>query len=631
MKSRLLILSLLLALASFPLKAQWSGSVDFSAGLGGMNGDEKTGIGYLGHILAQGNANLRYQTDKFTWTTAVNGRWEPKSSDNTRLNLNLAQQDKVDLELVYKTVKTRPLQIGVRSDFDWKPSGDRNYSAWITYQYRNDRARNVSNSLSGTLDLSEMDRQELNHFYESPSYLLDIFDRAAMESQQASCYYEIPKLDEHRMGTGARGEWHINSKNLLQGSFSISTTGSKKYTTWSVYKTDKAVPEDLDFIEAFEDGLARMYRITPQSIDLDYSLDIHMWRTVKDDAIRFRWAYGVRASGNHSLDYNRGATCEGVNPDGSYIWRDSLRLKEDFNFLALNAAPFVAAEYRNDNIEFSADYSVQFYLCRLNDDTRRQPLALQSVSPVGGSRFIWKITDVHRLGVTHDVGADYPDYLKICWYDRTGGYVDQLFRGNTDLVTTRHSRYGLTYDLKYRRFHYVTTNAITRRINEIDQTWFNEEIEGRLYKVFRWVNSADSWSFGTSHRFGWERKMLKAGLGVDYNQSRRTAKKGGAVKNSSDWRLTSDIEFLPGKGWSIGANARYQSKTATFFTSFNEYWELNAHIQKKFDKTTLFLELRDLLDNARMTSYESADGTQIWVDVARENRRLFLLGVQWNF
>lgn len=28
---------------------------------------------------------------------------------------------------------------------------------------------------------------------------------------------------------------------------------------------------------------------------------------------------------------------------------------------------------------------------------------------------------------------------------------------------------------------------------------------------------------------------------------------------------------------------------------------------------------------------ESADGSELWVDVARLNRRLFLLGFQWNF
>jgi hypothetical protein len=149
--------------------------------------------------------------------------------------------------------------------------------------------------------------------------------------------------------------------------------------------------------------------------------------------------------------------------------------------------------------------------------------------------------------------------------------------------------------------------------------------------VFSWVNSDDSWSFGTAHRIGWEGSKLKSGVGMELNQTRRIAKKDRTIKNASDWRLTADVEALLGKGWSLGANVKYQSKVATFFTSFNEYWELNTHIQKKFRNVTLYLDGRDLLDNARQSSFRSEDGKELWVDVARENRRLFLLGVKWDF
>ena len=630
-KKNILIIGLgvlLFTLSALPLRAQWSGQADFSTGVGGMMGNDELGIGLLGHLLTQGEASVRYQSETFTWKASVNGRWEPKSSDNSRLNFSLDQQDALGLELVYKTVKTRPLQVGVRSDFGWKPASGRTYSAWISYRYKNDRARNVSNSLTGTLSLDERQRE---HYYAYPRDLVENLSLDAMDSHLASCYYELPKLDEHSMGAGASGEWSLGEKSLLQGSFSLSTTSSRKNTTWSVFKTSGSVPDDIDIVSSFREGYAWMYRITPNSIDLDFAADLHLRQTVRDDDIRFRWTPGVRVTGNHSLDHNSGASLSDIEADGSYVWRDSLRLREDFNFLALNAAPFIALEYRGKKVEARADYSLQFYFCRLNDDSRSQPLALQSVSPVGNASLTWKNSDVHKLGLTHAVGVDYPNYLQICWYDRTGGYVDQLFRGNADLVSALHSRYGMTYELQYKRFRYRMTNAITRRINEIDQTWTNEEIEGRLYKVFHWINAADSWSFGTAHRFGWEGKWLKVGVGVEYNQSRRTAKTDGTVKDASDWRLTADATASLGKGWTIGADAKYQSSVATFFTRFDEYWELGAHIRKKFEKFTLYFDGRDLLDNARQTTFESADGRERWVDVARGNRRLFLVGIQWNF
>lgn len=629
MKPRFLLLFLLLFLAALPLRAQWSGSADLATGLGGMNGNKDLDIGLLGHLLTQGNASVRYLTDRFTWNASVNGKWEPKSSDNSRVNFSRDEAGRLAMELVYKTVKTRPLQIGARSEFGWKPSARADYSAWVSYQYQNDRARNVSNSLSGTLSLSE---QQIKHYYESPQDLVNDLRLDDMDSYLASCYYETPRMDEHMMGTGARGKWQLGARDLLQGSFSISTTSSKRNTTWSVFKTSESVPDVIDTDAEFRKGNAWMYRITPNSIDLDFSADFHLRHTARSDSARVvRWVPGVRVSGNHSLDHNSGATLADIHPDQTYEWRDSLRLRESFDFLSIIPAPYLAFEFGTKKLQIKADYALEFWLCRLNDESHRQPIGLLGPYPKGNALLAWTITDQHKLGITHEVGVDYPNYFQMCWYDRTGGYVDQLFRGNADLAASLHSRYGMTYDLKLKGFRYRMTNTITRRINEIDQTWTNEEIEGRLYKVFHWVNAADSWSFGTAHRFGYEGKSFKAGVGVEYNQSRRTAKTDGTQKDASDWRLTADTDADLGKGWLIHADAKYQSQVATFFTKFNEYWEVGLRIRKKFKRVTLYFDGRDLLDNARQTSFESADSQETWVDVARENRRLFVAGIQWTF
>ena len=628
MRTRPIILSLLLlSLAALPLRAQWSGNAGFSSGLGGMTGDKEREVGYLGHVLAQGDFGINYKSDKFTWSAALNGKWEPKSSDNSRLNFIQSGQDQLDVDLVYKTVKTRPLEIGFRSDFGWKPSQDRNYSAWISYKYGNDKARNVSNSLSGTM---HMDERQARHYYESPREFVDGLTLDDLDSHLASCYYETPRLNEHTLGAGAKGEWRLGSKSLLQGSFSISTSSSRRNTIWSVFKTSD-IPDDIDVIDAFREGNAWLYRITPNTFALDYSADVHFQRTVRDDGVRFRWAPGVRVLGNHSLDHNSGSSLSEIKPDGSYVWKDSLRLRENFDFLALVTEPYVTAEYRSEKVEISADYAASFYFCRLSDDERSNPLSLISVYPVGNARFIWNVSEMHRFSITHQAVAEYPDFLKVCWYDRTGGYADQLFRGNSDLVSSQSSRYGFSYELKYKRFRYLANNTVTRTLNEIDQTWFNEEIEGRLYKVFHWVNADDSWSFGTSHRIGWEGEWLKVGTGAEFNRARRVAKSDGTVKDASDWRLTADAEARPGKGWTIGADTRYRSKVSTFFTDSNEYWDLGVHVRKAFREITVFFDGRDLLDHSRRTTFESADGKEMWVDVARENRRLFILGFTWKF
>lgn len=76
MKARPFILSLLLVFVAAPsLRAQWSGSLNFSTGLGGMTGNNELEVGMLGHLLTQGNVSVQYQTDKFSWKTDACSSW----------------------------------------------------------------------------------------------------------------------------------------------------------------------------------------------------------------------------------------------------------------------------------------------------------------------------------------------------------------------------------------------------------------------------------------------------------------------------------------------------------------------------------------------------------------------------
>ena len=79
-----LFLGLALLLCSLPLRAQWSGNVDLSAGLGGMSGNIVSEDKPMFHGLTQGTFQLNYKKDQFRWSTRVDGKWEPKTTDNTR-------------------------------------------------------------------------------------------------------------------------------------------------------------------------------------------------------------------------------------------------------------------------------------------------------------------------------------------------------------------------------------------------------------------------------------------------------------------------------------------------------------------------------------------------------------------
>ena len=592
-----LFLGFALLLCSLPLRAQWSGNVDFSAGLGGMEGSLVSEDKPMFHGLTQGVFQLNYKTDKFRWSTKLDGKWEPKTTDNTRFAYKTER-----LGLVYKSATTRPLSTSIRSDFAWTPSPDRNYSAWILYQYKNDRAYNHTLNFDGNIE-------DLESF---------------------SYYYEEPVMDEYKVETGARTFHRFNGgRSVLHGSVALQAVSSQRTNTWTVFKTDPGeggtVVQDEDL-----EGYAWRYRITPGSRDFNVDADIHLQQTVLDHEVNLTIIPGARLSTKHALDQNSGATQISLD-DETEIWKDSTRLRETFNYLSVWAEPYVGADFKWKNVEAHANYAGQVYARRLNDDTHQQPLKVKGVYPVGKANIKWTISPHHSLNLTNQMSVSHPDYLKICWYDRTAGYLDQLYRGNESLLSPKTRTYGLEYEFKYKRFISQSTVSYKRVVDEIDQTWTNEEIDGRQYKVFHWLNSSNSRSVGLTQKLGWRGKVIVANAGITYNQSRRTAKDSDKVKNSFDWKLNGDVTAFLGKGWSVGVDAKYQSKVATFFTLFKQYCELNARIQKDFKKFTLYLQGRDLLDQPRETSFESEELQEFWVEEVRSNRRIFVLGAKWKF
>ncbi len=592
-----LSLGLALLLCSLPLRAQWSGSVDLSAGLGGMEGSIVSDDKPMFHGLTQGAFQLNYKAGKFRWTTRVDGKWEPKTTDNARFSY---KKEKVGL--VYKAATTKPLSTSIRSDFVWTPAPGSSYTAWILYQYKNDRANNHSMTFDGNVE----------------------------DMLSFSYYFEEPVMDEHKVETGARISHSFNGgRSILHGSVVFQTAGSRRTNTWTVFKTDPGEGGTAIHEEDLE-GYAWRYRITPGSRDFNLDADLHLQQTLLDRDAKLTLSPGARLSTKHALDQNSGATQISLYEEQE-VWKDSTRLRETFNYLSLWAEPYVAADFKWKNVEAHANYAAQVYARRLNDDTHWQALKVKGVYPVGRANVRWTISPMHSLNLTNQMSASHPDYLKICWYDRTAGYLDQLYRGNEKLLSPMTRLYGLEYEFKYKRFLSQFTVSYKRVVNEIDQTWTNEEIDGRQYKVFHWLNSSNSRSVGLTQKLGWRGKVIVANAGITYNQSRRTAMDSGKVKDSFDWRLNTDVTAFLGKGWSIGADARYQSKVATFFTIFKQYCELNVRIQKDFKKFTLYLQGKDLLDQTRETSFESEELQEFWVEQVRSNRRIYVLGAKWKF
>lgn len=607
---RVLFICFALSLWGIPLSAQWSGSVDLSGGLGGISGSIASDDKPMIHGLAKGAFQLNYRTEKFSCSTTFTGSWEPKTTDNSLLTYKNER-----IGIVYKAASTKPLATSLRTDFQWTtPTKDWNYAAWIRYGFIRDRAYNHTINMDG-------DTEEMEKF---------------------SYYYQVPTRNAHSVETGLRAFQSFNDgQSILQGSLVIKADGSRRVDTWTVFKVGEgetgqpgatAVDVDEDIM-----GYAWRYRITPNNLDFDVDWDTHMQMTMLEGDVRLKYAPGFRLSSRHALDENSGATRIGFTVDSddkedkTAEWRDSTRLRENFDFLSVWAEPYLTADFQWKDIEAHADLAGQVYARRLNDDSHEQPLKVIGVYPVGKANVRWNISPGRSLQLGAQMSVSHPDYLKICWYDRTAGYLDQLYRGNEQLLSPETQRYTLTYEYKKKRLSSQSSVVYTGVSNEIDQTWSNEEIDGRMYKVFRWLNSSDSRSLGLTQQLGWQGEVITAHTSVTYTQSRRHAKNSDTIKDSYNWVLNGDVSAALGKGWTIGADAHYRSKVATFFTIFKQYCELNAQVRKDFKRFTLYLEGRDLLDQPRETSFESEELQEFWVEEVRSNLRFFVIGARWKF
>ena len=601
MKNRLIICFVLLLLGA-PLHAQWFGSVDLSGGFGAIEGNGITDDGEpMIHALGRGEFLIGHKTDKFVWKSTLKGKWEPKTTDNARLSLK-----KENLAAVQKAASTKPLTISLKEDFLWKPTEMSNYGAWILYQFDHDMATNHSLNINGT-------GEALNNL---------------------SYYYEVPSKYDHKIETGFSSHTEFDGgRKILNTNLKFQAVNSRKYNTWTAVKTedDGKGGAQVDLDEGVK-GYVWKYRITPNSTDFKLDADVNFKMKVLDGDIGLNIIPGARITTENSLDFNSGATRINFTTEAvEEQWRDSTSLRENFNFFSLKAESFLAADFSWNNIEAHADIATQIYGRRLNNDTHQQPLKIKGVYPVGKANIKWNISPCHSINFKNEMTVKHPEYLKICWYDRTAGYLDQLYRGNEDLRSPQTMLYGLDYQFTYRRFVAKTGISFKHIMDEIDQTWTNEEIDGRMYKVFHWLNSADSRSLGLSQTLGWRGKVIDANAEIKYNRSSRVAKNNGNVKDSYDWCFKGDVTAILGKGWSMGANFKYQSKVKTFFTIFDQYCELNARVTKEFKKFTIFLEGKDLLDQPTETSFESEELQEYWVEAVRNNRRMVILGAKWNF
>ena len=576
------------------LAQQWKGQVGLEGGLG-RNVPIYDGFDPLWHGLGQGNASATYTSPKFEWNVGLNGKFENLDTDNSRFFISVTDPEKEKMSAVYKFNRSRPVTGRFNTSGLWKPRPGVWYKATLSYDIRAERGDNLiyREEISGKVDKVNVDLQD-------------------------------PFKSKHEVKAGFEMDRHLGSaRKVLHGTVNAGTVFQQERSRWATMRYE-GEDDEKGYLE-------KAYRLTPQSGAADISANFYYADSLihrKD--MQLRLAPGLRLKAAFTSDNNSGATLVDYEKD---IWADSTRLRESFNFLTINFQPYVMGDFRWKSLSVHINYSLDLYARKLTDNDAHRDRKMDFVTPYpfGDGWVKWTISPMHSLTLSNKIEVFHPAYLQICWYERQGNYPSQMYRGKETLKSREAWKYALTYDFKYSRFLSTTMLAATRNMNEVDQTYTNETINNIDYKVFTWLNASNSWNFEIEEKLGWRGKWVNANIDADFKHNMRQSITTGEVKRNNEWRLTADATGKFGKGWQVGADVRYQSKVANFFTIFQGYCTLNARVQKQLGNWTLTLRGQDLLDNPRETQFISDDQTEGWIESSRLNRRMVILGATWKF
>lgn len=593
------ILFALLLLASLPLHAQWSGGVDVAGGYGWMPQQEESMDPRLDRHLGQAGARLTYKTPVLLWETALNASYEHKDTDGSQFLFGEkdGSVEHLTMNSHFQEGKTKNLDTRFRSDLRWTPSPTRQYESWLQYRM-----------LRGS---------EYHFTFEHHS----VFEGEDPLEEEMGVTTENLGDNRHQLSTGIRMAQGLGgTRRMLKGELSFDGTALTRNDEW--------VNVEISGLEEKEEVEQAHYRLTPRTNSGVLTSIFHYTDSLLTGApCTLVIDPGVRLLVDNTLDRYSGSTLVDEAHD---VWRDSTRLREDFQFLALRAEPYFAADLSWRNLKVHLDYAPQFYARRLAYDKFREGSPLRKVYPVGNGFVEWSISPRHKVTLRNTLSVQHPEFAQICRFNRQGAFPMQLLRGNELLESILSRTFLLEYAFKFGGFLSTFGLTYTRRLNELDRTFFDTKIDGRDYTVFTWVNAADSHRSGVQEVLEWKGKWLTAHLGGSYNGTERRVRKTGQVKKSDDWRAWADVTATLPKDWTLHVDADYRSAVATLYSLSSAYCAMNARIQKRFSRITVYAEGRDLLDTPVSRQYLSQDGNDWWEETARMNRRLFLLGLRWD-
>lgn len=364
----------------------------------------------------------------------------------------------------------------------------------------------------------------------------------------------------------------------------------------------------------------RTFRITPLSKNnrLNASVLYH------DRNLFDLKSFNIELGADFRIDYKKDnqSAANLVND----VWVDSLKYRENFDFMAMNLSPKAKMSYSPGKFNFSLQLTPDFYVSKLDSDHNVGSINLGRVYILPYINANWTPDSMHKVGISYKQELARPSYLQICWFQRTGSYANELLMGNPELKPGSKGTANLYYTFHSGFFTGTIEGTATMNWDKIEKV-FNTRGE---YRIYTWINSGHSVENSIKLTMLADLNNFNAELDGYYKYYLGYNNAGNETR-SSDWGVSGTATLRLKGGWIFNAKGRYQSKIIRTYSSMTEYVGCDLRVTKDFRRFSVYAEGKDLFDRPIQVSTFSEDMKYILIEQYQYNRRLFSVGASIRF
>ena len=423
---------------------------------------------------------------------------------------------------------------------------------------------------------------------------------------------------DHRNGTHKGGASYehdfITIGAMLSASLDVAFHNNSKYSEWTSGQGKGELDTDPS-----------RYRTTPTSDYSNYVLQVtysdKRFFDLNNLDVDFSLTYHFKDLSDHQSAANY------INEQ----WQDSTSAREDFNYRTATLTPKARVRYTIGIYKVDLTYSPQYFAYKLSGNSQEGDINKGKISHLVNLTNTFNPWPEHSFILKFAREEDRPDYLQICWFPRSSNtYSNELYVGNTDLQSCITTTGNLIYEYKRKRFNANLNLSCVFQPRKIEQTYNTEEIDGKEYRVYTWVNGGRSTEGNADLSLGWKEGNFDAVVNGHFNIYKGYSMSGSETKSNS-YSFSGRAAYTL-KTWTFQADAKYSSGVTRTYYSITSLVDANFLITKTFgEHFKVFLEGKDLLDRPVTVKTTSEDETEIRYERHNDYKRLVRIGINYKF